>query len=606
MLRKIGILLFGIFNVSVGLSSVHAQRIIGGQKQNISLEKNDPRAVEHKMGAWMQLVRHVYVEEVDMLPIIEKGMTEMLKQLDPHSVYISAKDVERSNEPLVGNFDGIGVSFQVLNDTIVIIDVISGGPSEKLGILPGDKIVRIDTLGATKDSATTDFVFRHLRGKKGSMVEVEIKRKGVDKGLVYKIIRDKIPLTSVDTYFMIDKKNGYIRLDRFSRTTMEEIRKALAELKGQGMQNLIFDLRGNSGGYLDVAVELADEFLPEEKLVVYMKGKAQPRQEFISTSKGDFEKGRLVVLIDEGSASASEIVSGAVQDWDRAILVGRRSFGKGLVQRPFDLPDQSNIRLTTARYYTPSGRCIQKPYNDGLESYYSDIMNRYTHGEMLHPDSVALPDSLKYFSAGRRVVYGGGGIMPDIFVAIDTQRISDYYVDLLRNNTLNKYVMETLDKNRATLQKDYPDFKTFYENFKIDEKVMNDFYKYAGTQGVNHRNFKVEKADVYLKDLIKEMEADTTLLASKNYEEYMKKVWWSEEKIGEFLRKKAIEEDQRQIESNRKSDEYIEVQLKALFARNLYGMPYYYQVVKDIDKGYKQALEALENKKLFDKLNIQY
>ncbi|MEG2177511.1 MAG: S41 family peptidase [Bacteroidales bacterium] len=569
-------------------------------------EPSEMQKNEQKMAHLIQLVRYMYVDPVEMSPITEKGIEEMLKQLDPHSVYISAKDVAKANEPLLGNFDGIGVSFQIVKDTIVIVDVISGGPSEKLGIMAGDKIIKIDSLNSTGDSATTDFVFRHLRGKKGSKVEVSIVRKGNPKVLVYTIVRDKIPINSVDTYFMENKQTAYIRLDRFAKTTMEEIRNAIADLQTKGMQNLILDLRGNSGGYLDVAVQLADEFLGDKKLVVYMEGKAQAKQEFFATQQGAFEKGKLVIMIDEGSASASEIVSGAMQDWDRGVVVGRRSFGKGLVQRPFDLPDESNVRLTTARYYTPSGRCIQKPYVDGLESYYADVMNRYTHGEMLHPDSVKLPDSLKYKTANQRIVYGGGGIMPDVFIPIDTQRISDYYVDLRRNNVLNNFVMDLMDKDRNKLLKIYPDFKTFKSDFKTDTVFMNQFEQYAEKAGVKHKNMKLEKANYYLKQLIDEMAKDSLLAEAKNYAEYMQKVMWSPEKIQKYLLDKAQEEDKAQLESIQRSEQYIEAQLKALIARNLYGISYYYQIIKEMDDGYQRALKIVEDKKVFDKLKLVY
>jgi carboxyl-terminal processing protease len=557
---------------------------------------------EQKMMNVLQLIDYAYVETTDLEPLVEKATVEILKQLDPHSVYISAKDVERANEPLVGNFDGIGVAFQIVNDTVVIVEVIAGGPSEKLGIMPGDKIVRIDSLNATGDSATNNFVFKHLRGKKGTLVKVHIKRNGLQDAIAFDIIRDKIPIYSVDTYFMEDDETGYLRLDRFSRTSMGEIRTALEELKKQGMKNLILDLRGNSGGFMDVSVELADEFLSENKMVVYMEGKATPREEYKSTSKGSFEKGRLVVMIDEHSASASEIVSGAVQDWDRGIIVGRRSFGKGLVQRPFDLVDKSQIRLTIANYYTPSGRSIQKPYSDGLGAYYSDIMNRYKHGEMLNPDSVKVADSMKYYTAGKRVVYGGGGIMPDLFIPMDTQRVSDYYVDLMRKGVINKYVMEKIDGGRKRLMKEYPNFKTFQNNFQPE---MNEFYAFAEKEGVKRRIFKQDKASRLVKEMLDEMLKDTTLNEASDYKEYVEKVLWTNDKMQEFLQEKAQKEDDIQEESTARSDEYLQAQLKAMFARTLYGMRYYYESIKDMDEGYKIAVKTINNKELFEKNKIK-
>ncbi len=566
--------------------------------------RNHAALVENKMGTLLQMIRYAYVEDVDLSPIVEKGITQILEQLDPHSAYIPAKDLERTNEPLVGNFDGIGVSFQIYEDSVVIVDVISGGPSEKVGLQPGDRIVTIDTLQATGKNATTQFVFTHLRGKKGTKVEVGIKRKGKDEIIRFEIIRDKIPLHSVDTYFMVDKRTGYIQLDRFSRTSAEEVANALADLKKQGMKNLILDLRGNTGGYLDIAVSLADQFLPKDRLVVYMQGKAQEREEFRTTGKGLFTQGRMVVMIDENSASASEILSGTLQDWDRAILVGRRSFGKGLVQRPFNLPDRSNVRLTIARYYTPSGRCIQKPYKDGMEAYYKDIMNRYRHGEMVHPDSIHMPDSLRYHTAGNRVVYGGGGIMPDVFVPADTQRASDYYIALRSKNLLNKFVLGILDTERETYLKNYPDFKAFNRGFEPDDAFMEQFYAYAEEKGVPHTNFKAAQAQKFMQEMLKEMQSDTLLSRSKTYGEYMERVLWNEAKMKEYLTQKAAQEDENQRAYAASSDRFLRSQLKALFASNLYGTKYYYQVTKDIDEAFQRALKVMEDKELFDKLGI--
>ncbi|MCM1530750.1 MAG: S41 family peptidase [Bacteroides sp.] len=568
------------------------------------LPRNHVSLVENKMGTLLQMIRYAYVEDVDMSPIVEKGIVNILEQLDPHSAYIAAKDLKRTNEPLVGNFDGIGVSFQIFEDSVMVVDVISGGPAQKVGVLPGDRIVRIDTLDATGKNANTNFVFTHLRGKKGTRVEVGIRRKGDPETMVFEIERDKIPLHSVDTYFMIDKRNGYIQLDRFSRTSAEEVAAALADLKKQGMKNLILDLRGNTGGYLDIAVSLADQFLPKDRLVVYMQGKAQEREEFRTTGKGQFIEGRMVVMIDENSASASEILAGALQDWDRVIVVGRRSFGKGLVQRPFNLPDHSNVRLTIARYYTPSGRCIQKPYKDGMEAYYKDIMNRYRHGEMVHPDSVKMPDSLRYYTAGNRLVYGGGGIMPDVFVPADTTRASDYYVALRSKNLLNRYVLSVLDKGRDAYKARYPDFKTFYENFEADSAFMQGFYGYAAQKGVPHTNFKEAQASRFLQDLLKEMQADTTLKKAQTYTEYMQNVLWDEARINAYLHEKAQKEDENQRHYNDNSDRFLRAQIKALFASNLYGTPYFYRVTKEVDDAFSTAVRVLNDKALFDKMGI--
>lgn len=568
----------------------------------IAQEENAPNKVERKMAAFMQMLRYLYVDDVDMVPIMEKGIEEMLTDLDPHSVYITSKEVKKANEPLQGNFDGIGVSFQIYKDTIVVVDVIRGGPSEKLGILSGDKIVKIDSLHATGDSATNSFVFKHLRGVKGTEVKVSIIRAGIGEPLIFNIIRDKIPIHSVETYFMANKNTGYIRLSRFSQNSMEEMMKALDTLIADGMENLILDLRGNTGGYMHVAVDLASEFLDKDKLVVYMEGKAAKRQDYISDGKGVFEKGKLVVLIDEGSASASEIVAGAVQDWDRGILVGRRSYGKGLVQRPLDLPDSSNVRLTIARYYTPSGRYIQKPYKDGLESYYEDIIKRYSHGEMVNPDSIKWPDTLRYFTANDRVVYGGGGIMPDIFVATDTQRASDFFIDLRRNNIFNNFVMNTIEKQKAQLLAKYPDFNSFDKKFETDAEFMDGFYRFAKENKVEHKNMREGTAIKFFNDMFAQMRKDSTLKSSTTYEEYIAKALWTEEDMKEYLQKKAKTEDDVQQKANAESDEYIAVQLKALLARNLYGVSYYYQIMKDRDEAYLKALQIITEGGMFEQL----
>ncbi|MDE5703562.1 MAG: hypothetical protein K2H70_01925, partial [Bacteroidales bacterium] len=355
-------------------------------------------------------------------------------------------------------------------------------------------------------------------------------------------------------------------------------------LLASGMTQLILDLRGNTGGYLDVAVSLANEFLSGERLVTYIEGKAQPRYEFKTSGRGLFEEGPMVVLIDEASASASEIVSGALQDWDRAILVGRRSFGKGLVQRPFDLPDEAQVRLTTSRYYTPSGRCIQKPYAEGADDYNSDLSKRYSHGEMWHADSIHFPDSLKYRSAGGRIVYGGGGIMPDVFVPLDTMRASDYYVDLRRRNVLNRFCLtEAQDRKAAWLQA-YPTVAAFAAEADMDA-VMARFYDYAENEGVHRRNFKAEKAEAILRGLLDSMAADSARIrlrdTSRTYRGYMRQALWSAEAMQAYLLAQAEAEDARQAAAAAVSDLYLRAQVKALIARNLYGMPAYYQVIRD-------------------------
>ena len=562
----------------------------------------DLRSAKTNINFLFDLVHFRYVDQVPLMPLVEKGTIEILKQLDPHSSFIPARDRERANEPLQGNFDGIGVSFQILRDTIVVLEAISGGPSERLGIQGGDKIVTIDGMNATGDSARNDVVFRHLRGPRGTVVNVGIFRNGEVRD--YRIVRDRIPLHSVETFFMENATTGYIQVDRFSRTTAAEFKTALQSLVSQGAKNIILDLRGNTGGYMDQAIEMVDEFLEKDKLIVYMEGKHQPRQNNVSTAGGMFTKGRLVVMIDERSASASEIVSGAVQDHDRGIIVGRRSFGKGLVQRPFPTPDESEIRLTIARYFTPSGRSIQKPYDDGNENYFADLMERFRHGELVHPDSIRLPDSLKYRTSGNRIVYGGGGIMPDIFTPIDTGRISDYFVDLRRTGTINNFVMNYMDRERQNLMKNYPTFESFYANFKTDEKFVAEFEQFAEEAGVKRNQIRMQSANGFLNQMVAEMRKDTTLSDSKTYHDYVERVLWSEERMREFLVNLANTEDANQRRIQEQSDEFILLQLKALLARNLYGTRYFFQTIRSIDQGYQRALKVVEDESLFKQLKI--
>ncbi len=569
----------------------------------VKAQDYDPKNTEQKINYALQLFRLAYVDKINAPKLTQDAIVQMLKELDPHSVYISKEELDKMNEPLVGNFDGVGIQFQVLKDTIIVVDVITGGPSEKVGIIAGDKIVAIDGKPATGDSISNNFVLSKLRGKKGTIVTVSMLRRNKNKILDFTITRDKIPLTSIDAILMATPEVGYIRLDRFSRTSMDEFHKALSDLKAQGMKDLILDLRGNGGGFMDIAIELADEFLSAEKLIVYTEGISSPKQNFNSTAKGGFEKGKLVVLIDEGSASASEIVSGAVQDWDRGLVVGRRSFGKGLVQRPFDLPDGSVIRLTTARYHTPTGRCIQKSYSDGLADYYGDFAKRYNNGELSSADKIHFPDSLKYFTNNKRVVYGGGGIMPDIFIPMDTSKISDYYVDLRRKNVFNDFIMDYVDKNRESLKLRYPDFKKFQSEFVLNDAFMNDFAKTAEKAGVKKNSVNSEKLNLMIAQYIQKIKSDTILFAKlNNYNDLASYLVKDNESLNKEIIKYAANEDASNIKAVENSDKYIRYQLKAMLARNLYDANAYYQIIKDIDDAYLKAVEIIKNDKLFDKL----
>jgi carboxyl-terminal processing protease len=474
----------------IGLNNINAQYFRSSYR---SFNKFD-QALEY--------INELYVDTVNQEKLEESAIVQMLKDLDPHSAYLTAAEVKEMNEPLQGNFEGIGVSFNILNDTIFIISTIPGGPSEKVGIMAGDKIIKIDGKTVAGIKITNKDVFSSLRGNKGTKVTISILRRGSKNLIDFTITRDKIPIYSIDASYMLDKETGYIKLDRFAQTTGSEFELAMDTLKKQHIKNLVLDLTDNGGGYLEEAVFLADQFLDKNKLIVYTQGVHSPKQPYYSTSKGMFENGKLVILIDEGSASASEILSGAIQDWDRGFIIGRRSFGKGLVQRPIMFSDGSMLRLTVARYYTPSGRLIQKPYNKGVDEYEKDLMNRYKNGEMENKDSIHFPDSLKYHTlVENRVVYGGGGIMPDIFVPLDTSGYSDYYRDIVRKGILNRFVLNYIDQNRKAIQIQYPDFITFKSKFDT-QKVLDELVNFAEKEGVkkNDEQLKVSK-DIMMKTL---------------------------------------------------------------------------------------------------------
>lgn len=546
------------------------------------------------------MIDYFYVDTTDLNRICEKGIEAMLKELDPHSVFIDKDEVAKMNEPLVGNFDGIGVSFQLLDDTIHVVDVISGGPSEKVGVLAGDKIVKVDDMPATGDTIKNDWVFKHLRGKKGTKVSVSVIRGKSKTPIVFEIKRDKIPINSIDTWFMIDKEIGYIRLNRFAQSSNEEMVQAITELQSEGMQSLILDLRGNVGGYLNVAVDICDQFLSGDKLIVYTKGAKSPRQELKAQKKGLFEQGRLVIMVDESSASASEILSGAVQDWDRGVIVGRRTFGKGLVQRPFDMYDGSQIRLTTSRYYTPSGRCIQKPYDAGVEEYQMDYYNRLSHGELLSADSVHFADSLRCFTSGNRLVYGGGGIMPDVFVPIDTMRASDYMINLRSKGLFNSFALNWTEENREQFLKKAPTYDKFSKEYE-KMNVLSEFEKYAEQEGVSRNAIKKEWVNIMVSDYLKKEMSDSTARSYESYSDYAESLI-SDDKMLKEIMQKAKEEDKKNDLINKESDKYIASTIKALIARNLYGVKYYYMTTFENDRELKEAIDVLKDNKKYNSI----
>lgn len=458
-----------------------------------------------KVATAMAVIENMYVDDVDDKKLGEDVVKAMLEKLDPHSVYISAEEVAEMNEPLEGNFDGIGVSFNMMTDTLYIIEALAGGPSEKVGIRAGDKIMYVDDVLISGVKMATKDVMSRLKGPKGTKVKVQVLRKGVDKLMDFNITRDKIPVYSIDASYMVNNNTGYIHTLRFGATTTNEFREAVKRLKSQGMQNLILDLTYNTGGYMGPAIELADEFLNKGKLIVYTEGRNQPRRDEISTNKGTFEKGKLVIMINEGSASSSEILSGAIQDWDRGVIVGRRSFGKGLVQRPIPLPDESMIRLTVARYYTPTGRSIQKPYTKGdADTYRMEEYERYLHGEMMHADSIHFADSLKHTTLiNKRTVYGGGGIMPDYFVPIDTSFVSDYYKKLYVKAITLGVAYNEVDQYRDEIRAKYASSEDFYNNFVVSEELLNKMIAGAEKDNITFDKEGFEKSKAVLSSQIK-------------------------------------------------------------------------------------------------------
>ncbi|MGM0550804.1 MAG: S41 family peptidase [Bacteroidota bacterium] len=491
----------------------------------------------YKFGRALDYVSSYYVDSVNRNSLVEHALVQMLKELDPHSVYLTKEEVKEMNEPLEGNFEGIGIQFNVLDDTLYVISPIAGGPSEEVGIHAGDRIISIDGENVAGVGLSTNGVRDRLLGEKGTKVKVQVKRKGIDKLLSFTITRDKIPIYSLDASYMVEEEIGYIKLNRFAKTTNDEFEKALKSLKKEGANSLVLDLRGNGGGYLNQAIALADEFFDEEKLLVYTEGRKVEKTEELSTDEGLCKDGNLVVLIDEGSASASEIVAGAIQDWDRGIVVGRRSFGKGLVQRQVMLPDGAMIRLTVARYHTPTGRVIQKPYDEGTEAYAMELRQRYEQGELMHRDSVHFPDSLRYKTLVEgREVYGGGGIMPDVFVPLDTTTYTSFSSQMLREGLVNRFVLNYVDEHRDELNDKYESFEAFKRDFHVEESVYQTF-----------RDFGQEN-DVDITD-----------------------------------------------DDPEKSFEEMSLLIKALVARDLWDMSQYYQIVHERDKGLKQAVEILKN-----------
>jgi len=524
---------FSIYTPIV-LALVLAAGIFLGSRLNFNTNsgKINFKIEPNKIDLIIDLIESDYVDSVKRNEIVESTIPHLLENLDPHSVYIPAKDLQHVNEPLEGNFDGIGVQFNLLNDTILVINTIAGGPSEIIGLRAGDKIIMIDDSLFAGVNITNNDVIKNLKGPRGTEVKVSIARLGYSELLDFTITRDKIPLNSLDVAYMITPEVAYVKISAFARTTHDEFTTAVEILKKSGMKKMILDLRGNGGGYLDAAINIADEFLENKEMIVYTQGKSRPKSENFATSKGSLENNEVVILIDSWSASASEIVAGAIQDNDRGLIVGRRSFGKGLVQEPTMFRDGSALRLTIARYYTPSGRCIQKSYSNGRDEYNHDLMSRYEHGEMENADSTLFADSLKYYTKAGKVVYGGGGIMPDVFVPMDTVGYSSYFREISQKALIYNFALDYTDKHRTELE-NFIDFKQIVKHLDRTD-VFEQFFKYAKSKGVANRP--------------------------------------------------------KQIQISKK---LIKTQIRAYIARNIIDNDGYYPIIKDIDKTLLKAVELI-------------
>ena len=453
---------------------------------------------------------NLYVDSVDENKLVEDAIRGMLEKLDPHSQYSTPKEVKQMNEPLNGNFEGIGVQFNMVDDTLMVIQPVTNGPSEKVGIIAGDRIVTVNDTAIAGVKMAKEEIMRRLRGPKGTKVVLGVVRSGIRDHLTFTVVRDKIPVKSIDAVYMIRPGIGYIRIGNFSATTYVEFLEGLKKLYLEGMRDLVLDLQDNGGGYLQAAVNIADEFLQEGDLIVYTEGRKQPRHDYRAKGNGNFKEGRVVVLVDEYTASAAEIVTGAIQDQDRGLVVGRRSFGKGLVQRPIDLPDGSMIRLTIAHYYTPSGRCIQKPYKKGNQKDYAmDVVNRLKHGELTNADSIHFADSLKYETLRQhRTVYGGGGIMPDYFVPLDTTLYTKFHRQLAAKSVIIQQNLRYVDNNRQQLKKHYPDFDKFKAEYEIPQSLVDDILAEGRKQKIEPKDdAELEKTLPYLRLQLKALVA---------------------------------------------------------------------------------------------------
>ncbi len=470
----------------------------------ISAQRSLPQAMQKLLNA-EYAITSLYVDSVNEDKLIEDAIKGMLESLDPHSSYTDAKETKELEEPLQGEFSGVGIQFNMNKDTLYVIQTIPGGPSERVGVLAGDRIIYVnDTVIAGVKMKNSD-IQKRLRGKKGTQVNIKVQRPGVKELITFRITRDNIPLHSIDAQYMLDERTGYLRISRFGAKTYEEMMDALSDLKKQGMTQLVMDLSDNGGGYLNAAIDMCNEFLERGQLMVYTEGDNSPRNEANANGYGDYKDLPMVVMVNQYSASAAEIFAGAMQDWDRAVIVGRRTFGKGLVQRPIKFDDGSMMRLTVARYYTPSGRCIQKPYDRGnKKAYEKELLDRANEGEYYSLDSIQFNDTLRYTTRLHgRTIYGGGGVMPDVYVPIDTTEYSTYYRDMTAKGIINQYAIQYVDKNRKSISKQYETLKDFDNGFVVTDAMMRDFIAMGEKDSVKYDEEKYRTSEQLLKDIIK-------------------------------------------------------------------------------------------------------
>jgi len=502
---------------------------------------------ERKILSTMKIISNAYIDTVYEDRLVEVMIRDVLKKLDPYSRYFNKDELKKFNEPLKGNFEGIGLNFQIFNDTVLVVYAIPGGPARNAGILAGDKIVKVDGEDITLGRRTAVWVQKKMRGEKGSELTLTVFRNGNMDLIDYTVVRDKVPLSSLDAAFLATHNTGYIKINRFTKTTMHDFSNNFNMLENNGMKNLILDIRGNSGGYFNTSIALADEFIPEGKLLVYTEGFHSAPVKFKAEKDGNFEEGKLIILVNEQTASVGEILSGAVQDYDRGLIIGRRTYGKGLIQKAFTLPDSTEIRLTVANYYTPSGRSIQNANNEKVKEVYENIISELGYGDLIDYSSIDVPESMIYYTSNNRKVLGGGGIMPDIYVPMNKNRAPDYFSEISTKNIVSHIALAYMNDNRNYFRDNYKDLANFRKNYTVNDDLLNSIISYAADNGI--------KTD-----------------------------------------KKSIKD----------SEEFIKIEAKAVIARSLWDLGAYYEIISQLDEAYLKAVEVIEDDMIFNDLNIKY